>query len=125
MAEIKRFRSLILGTITCDVMLCEGSIGDVHEAVSHLCGHPVWTHEIGLYADDAASEILRQFPGFPSGKPDDWRTCAEDIVKRFGEFLDVQAGTGERDANPLETLQVVAPHAQVIIVDIGEKGDVA
>lgn len=117
---VKQFRSLILGSITCDRMLCQGSISDIHEAVSHLCGHPVWTHEITLYADDAASEILRQFPNFPYGPPVDWQRRAAEIVATFGETMTVRAGTGEREAGPMETLRAVVPHAEVIVVNHGE-----
>ncbi len=118
----KQLRSLVLGSITCDIMLCKGSVSDIHEAVSHLCGHPVWTHELTLYADDASSEILRQFPDFPSGRPENWEERAREIVERFGEFMEVRAGTGERDAGPMETLQAIYPQAHVIVVDPSNGG---
>lgn len=121
--ETKQIRTLILGSITCDRSLCDCAFSDIHEAMNHVLGHPIWTHELSYFADQAKEQIIAQFPDMPTEPPDDWRVCALDLIARYGETVPVRRGNLERQSGPLETLREIKPDAEVIIVSTGGDTD--
>ncbi|MDQ0305290.1 hypothetical protein [Ancylobacter polymorphus] len=100
----RSFDPRILGSITTGTLLV-GSFGDVHEAIEHIVGHPVWTHEIPGLFETARAAVLKHYPDMPATEPTDFRECAEDLVKRYGDALPMPKGTATRDKSPLATLQ--------------------
>lgn len=56
----------VLG-VTTGVLL--GDSADLHELIEHLCGGPVWTHELPSVADACREEILRQRPDLTNVPP--------------------------------------------------------
>lgn len=99
----RSFDPRILGSITSGTLLVE-SFGDVHEAIEHIIGHPVWTHELPGALDTARAEVMRLYPGMPDTETADFRECAEGLLKTYGAAIPMPKGTATRDKNPVATL---------------------
>ncbi len=103
----REFPALTLACITTGVALMDGAMSAMHEAVEHILGHPVWTHE---FADKAVWAKLRDairehHPGLPFGKPDDWQATRDDVLARFPDPLTMPRGTSERGEDPITSAE--------------------
>lgn len=99
----RNFDPRILGSITSGTLLIE-PFSKVHEAIEHIVGHPVWTHEIPGVRATARAEVMRLYPGMPDGDVADFRGCAEGLLKTYGDAIPMPKGTATRDKSPLATL---------------------
>lgn len=110
MSDIKQIDPLALASITTGIALVEGFRG-VAEAFEHVMGHPVWTHEMPMFADRAKHLILAQFPNMPVDVGADFRDCMAMVRKRFGETVSVARGSDVRAADPVTTLEMARHRA--------------
>lgn len=93
-----------LATLTTGIVMVEGFAG-VGEAAEAVCGHPVFTHEMGDAGDRAREVIPAQLPGFPmEATADNWREVRAAAIAQFGETVEIERGTDQRKADPLTTL---------------------
>jgi hypothetical protein len=99
----KHFDPRVLGTITSGTMLVP-AFSEVHEAIEHIVGHQVWTHEMAdVWKTVCLPAILAKYPEMPQEHPADFRQCGEDLLKRYGPSVPMPAGTGKRTADPVTT----------------------
>lgn len=117
MPETKELASVAVASVTTGRMLCDGSIGPIHEAVEWLVGHPVWTHELSRYMPAAVQQALRQFPEMPvemdASGPEATIAAIQD---KFGSVVTVQQGCEERTVSPVESLREIAGSKPIIIL---------
>jgi hypothetical protein len=93
-----------LATLTTGIVMVEKFAG-VGEAAEAVCGHQVWTHEMGRAGDRAREVIPAQLPGFPmEATADNWREVRDAAIVQFGETVEIERGTDQRTAGPTETL---------------------
>jgi hypothetical protein len=93
-----------LATLTTGIVMVERFEG-VGEAAEAVCGHPVWTHEMGRAGDRAREVIPAQLPGFPmEATAENWREIRDAAIAQFGERVEIEQGTDQRTAGPTETL---------------------
>ena len=101
-----------LATLTTGIVMVEGFAG-VGQAAEAVCGHPVWTHEMGHAGDRARDVIPAQLPGFPmEATSDNWREVRDAAIARFGETVEIDQGTDQRTAGPVETLAAAIVEAK-------------
>lgn len=111
----KMLSSLALASITTGISMCE-NFGEVAEAINHVIGYSLWTHELPGVAKDAKAAVLRQYPDMPAEEPEDWRLCAADVIERYGTKLPVEKGMLVRGLSPLASLRMLTD-AEIIPVD--------
>lgn len=114
MTETKTLDTLTLASVTTGHALVT-EFSKIHEAVTWLMGHEVWTHELPAYLPLAASEALEQYPDLPSKYVGLEETQAE-AVERYGETLPVRQGNSQRAKGPEETLREIAGDRPVIVI---------
>lgn len=95
-----------LGSITTGILLLD-DFGKVHEAIIHVLGREVWTHELPSVSAEATAAVLRQFPDMPTDVGGDWKATATAITSKFGALVDVEQGHTKRTAGPVETLVAI------------------
>jgi hypothetical protein len=91
--------------------MVEGMLG-VYEAAEWLCGHPVFTHELGERQERMREVVRAQRPNFPVDKPDDWERTREAILDQFGPEIEFVRGTDKRTAGPSTTLAAAIKRAK-------------
>lgn len=112
---VKMLSSLALASITTGVSMCQ-DFGDIKQAVSHVIGYDVFTHEMPGVRKDAKAAVLRQYPDMPTEEPEAWRLCAADVIERYGTKLPVEKGMLVRGLSPLASLRMLTD-AEIIPVD--------
>lgn len=109
--DARDFDPRILGSITSGTLLIQ-PFSLVHEAIEHIVGHPVWTHELPAVCRDlCAPEILSRYPDMPKETPEDWQACAASLSDRYGPAVSMPRGNGVRTSSPLETLDAALSKA--------------
>lgn len=119
MTETKTLDTLTLASITTGHALVT-EFSKIHEAVTWLMGHEVWTHELPAYLPLAATEALKQYPDLPGKFVGVDETRAE-AVERYGETLPVRQGKSQRAKGPEETLREIAGDRPVIIIGTADE----
>lgn len=125
MTEAKQLKTLVVGSLISDVALCAMKIPEIHEAVEHIAGHPVWTHEISQIADLIEPLILAQFPDMNALEGEDYIAHGTRLIAKYGETIAVAKGDLERTTSPIDTLLAVAGDKPVIVLgyDPGTEDD--
>jgi len=100
--SIKKIDPRALGSITTGVLLVEG-FGAVHEAITHVLGREVWTHELPSVSDEARAAVLRQFPEMPTNVERSWSETAAAILAKYGATVEVETGSTHRMVDPFTT----------------------
>lgn len=100
---IKKIDPRALGSITTGVLLLDG-FSNVHEAITHVLGREVYTHELPSLRKEASAAVLRQFPDMPTSISGGWKETAASITERFGTLVDVEKGHTVRTDNQIDTL---------------------
>lgn len=101
--NVKFFDACVLASITSGVLLVN-QFGLVHEAMEHIAGHPVWTHELPGYSRACTSSLTALYPWLPTSPPADWQALAKNLARNHPVPLPVPRGTGTRDRDPVSTL---------------------
>lgn len=117
---VKMLSSLALASITTGISMVD-NFGEVAEAISHVVGYDLWTHELPGAAKDAKAAVLRQYPDMPAEEPEDWRLCAADVIERYGTKLPVEKGMLVRGLSPLASLRMLTD-AEIIPIDLSKAG---
>jgi hypothetical protein len=133
MAEIKEFPIAVVLCLTTGYEL-GGGFDRAHEAMEHVLGHPIWTHEMaecGLW-DRLREAVLAQHPNlgdaeaFAPGSKD--RAVIAEYLRgyiaraeaQFGKTLPLARGAAERTESPLASLERVAKGKPIIGVVVKE-----
>lgn len=101
--NVKYFDARVLASITTGVLLLE-PFSLVHEAIEHIAGHPVWTHELPSYSRAITPSLMALYPWLPTSQPDDWEALAADLAWNYPNPLPARGGTGVRERDPISTL---------------------
>ncbi len=101
---------------------------DMHGLIEHLCGGPVWTHELASVADACTAEVLRQRPdltGVPVPIVQSEAEAQEYVAQQAAEHGDVVWLVGGlaavRGKSPLETLADIAGDRPIIPIAADEE----
>jgi hypothetical protein len=80
MSETKTFSTRVLLSVHTGCGIPDVTFSDLHEAVEHLIGEPVWTHQLALPSvwESARAEIDRQCIGFSCADADALRSACKD-----------------------------------------------
>lgn len=113
MAETKIFDPRALASITTGILLLDG-FGKVHEAIEHVLGRSLWTHELPGASKEASAAVLAQFPDMPT-ECADWRVVGDAVIDRYGAEVAVRRGSTERTVSPLATARMVLDDVVEII----------
>jgi hypothetical protein len=102
--DLKQLSTGAVLTITTGIVMVERFEG-VPEAFEWVMGHPVWTHEMPRFGDEARDRIVAQHPGIPvAATSENWRAVLADSVQRFGRTIAIAQGNAARGAGPMSTL---------------------
>lgn len=104
-----------------------GTFSDIHEALTHILGWDVFTHELADKAiwDRAATLVRKAHPAIvpfadrirdATGDADAVARITRATVMALGLSLDMPKGSDDRTEHPLESLQRIAPDKPVIVV---------
>lgn len=101
--ETKQIDPAALASITDGRLLCDFST--MHEAVEHIAGHPVWTHELADrdFANHLRDLVLKQFPEMPLRTETHWEKVRDDVRARYGSTVAVQRGAETRTESPVHS----------------------
>lgn len=139
MTETKKIPTRVLLTITTGLSLPGAKFDHVHEAIKHLLGEPVWTHQLASPEPwaKAREAIIAQHPAFASvdgdalrsaceGKANDARVaCCEEWTAKQVEILGapgfaIAKGNGRDPAaaqdDAIESLREIAKDKPVLVV---------
>lgn len=129
--DAKQFSTETVMSVLTGKMMVR-AFSDIHECISHVVGHDVWTHEMadeGLWRR-AVANITTADPRFltlpvapdTAGKGlsgEAWLAAIQpwmDEVKAIvGDTVTLPKGSDERTKEPIETLRAMAPNAEVIV----------
>lgn len=105
----KTLPTLAVATAASGIALEQGG-GRWQEAMEAIMGHPVWTHEFGAMLPRVRKRVEAQFPTMPLDiTSDNFREKTAELLALFGPTVEIECGTDERTANPINTLhQAVA-----------------
>lgn len=123
MSDFKNIDVLVLGTITSGICLKEINISELHEAVEHIAGCPVWTHELNEYTDKAAEILLKKYTYLLKLDSEDFNEMADRIARKYGDKLRIEKGTLRRERHPLDTLMEVAGDRPIIAIIKGDENE--
>jgi hypothetical protein len=128
MAKIETFDTLLVASACCGIALTDSiSVSLLSKIGSHVLGFPVWTHELGPtgYAGRIEAAIRRQFMDMPSEAEarSDWRSAAARSVARYGETVEVEAGSETRREDPIESLARITGRPEAIIPIVVERSN--
>ena len=100
----KNFDPRAIASITTGVLLIE-DFPQVHAAIEHIAGYPVWTHELPRVSREVCvPAILAIYPDMPLEMPDDWKVCADGLLERYGVSIQMPEGSAARTEDPISTL---------------------
>lgn len=119
----------VLGVSTGILM---SEFGEMQEVVEHLCGGPVWTHELLSVAEPCREEVLRQRPDLAgvvvpdlSEIEDKWAFLKGWLVGQaqiYGDRITLTGGLGPmRTKGPVETLSDLIGADRVVVVDVDDE----
>jgi len=111
MGEIKNLNACAIATITTGIVLVHGFEG-VGEAFEHVLGHPVWTHEMPMFADKAKALILEQHPDFPAEPPADFQALMAKLIQDWPEGIPIESGGEVRKLDPISSIAVALDRAK-------------
>lgn len=104
-----------LASITTTTTLIE--FAKVHEAIEHIVGYDVFTHEILVVIKDVQAAVLRQFPDMPTDDGGDWQKCAAAVLERYGPTVEVERGMMVRGLPPEASLRMITD-APIIPIEV-------
>lgn len=92
-------------TLSTGIVMVERFEG-VGEAAEAIMGHSVWTHEFFVLGDRMRELIVAQLPDFPvEASSADFMAVREAAIARYGETIEIERGTEQREADPITTLE--------------------
>ena len=121
MTETKEFPTLVVATTATGISLGTGiNYSNVQECAEWICGHPVWTHELGFgpLMDRVSALAYAMFPLLPTkdAASADWSAAARKAIEDHGETVLVPRGALERDQSPIETLKQMRPNDDPLVI---------
>ena len=96
---------------------------EMGELAEFLLGHSIWTHEFadGALWNRLRYALLQQHPQLSAVKPehfnDDWKAELLVCRERYGNSFRIVRGKAERQESPLASIQRLAPHLPVIVIE--------
>lgn len=121
--ETKEFSAEAAVSLVHHRLLC--GFDQVQELGEFFVGHPVWTHEFAHKptVERMRNAVLAQHPELSNWDDSEcdetnWERYATDARNRFGDKLTFTKGDGGRTMSPMDTVKLVAPHAEVIGVEL-------
>jgi hypothetical protein len=99
---------------------------NLHAAIEHLAGGPVWTHQLPAAMESLHPELLRQHPWLAEvDAPDDLKSEQDvhdflaPLVDRYGDVHAVTSAPSGWASNPIAdlTAQFGADRVAVVVVD--------
>ncbi len=91
-------------TLATGIVMVDKFAG-VHEAYEWVMGHPVWTHEMPRFAEEARDRIIAQYPDMPVRVDSStWRDVLADAIVRYGETVMIEKGNATRTIDPVSSL---------------------
>lgn len=123
-------RSFHLGdilSVTTGRMVSPRHVDGLYDLLGFMAGESVWTHQLPRVSDECAPELLRQHPDLAEVQPPEhfrdeahvWEWLAEQ-TDRFGMHRDVAPLKAEdhTSIDPMAEIRMVAPHLEVIEVEV-------
>lgn len=107
MSEIKQLDPRALAGITTGVLLVSEGFPAIHEAIEHVLGRPVWTHELPQCWNEARAAVLAQFPEMPTDVGGDYQATADAVRAKYGDRVPVHRGSTVRALDPITTARMV------------------
>jgi hypothetical protein len=103
----------------------------MQEVIEHLCGGPVWTHELLAVADACRDEVLRQRPDLADVVVPDLTSISDKgaflndwligQAKTYGDRVTLNGGlAARRNKGPIETLTDLVGAERVIPIVLDE-----
>jgi hypothetical protein len=97
--KTKHFDPCVLASITTGVLLVY-PFSRVHEAIEHVLGRPIWTHQIPAVTAAASAEVLRQYPDMPTVSEDNWKELARMVTEKYGASVPLEAAIVPKGVKP-------------------------
>jgi hypothetical protein len=108
----KTLPTLAVATAASGIALEQGG-GRWQEAMEAIMGHPVWTHEFSAMLPKVRERVQAQFPAMPLDiTSENFREKTTELLAMFGPTVEVECGSDERTASPIETLHQVISDAR-------------
>ena len=101
--SVKYFDARVLASITSGVLMIE-PFSLVHEAIEHLAGHPVWTHELPSYSLAITPSLMVLYPWLPTNQLENWEALAAELAMDYPSPLPVRGVAMVREHDPISTL---------------------
>ena len=108
---------------------CGGEFSEIHEAITHILGWDVFTHELAEKEvwEEARESALRSCPGIEvfatRAEATSSLIAISEIVQEaervLGLSLEVEEGMGVRREHPLASLTRIAPDKPIIVIEKG------
>ena len=92
MSDTKHFDPAALASIADGRLMCDFSV--MHEAIEHVLGRPVWTHELADHdlAEEARRQVIAQFPDMAQRTETPWQEVRDAVRARYGDSVPVKRG---------------------------------
>lgn len=118
MNDTKTFDAAIIASITSGILMVK-PFSLVHEAVTWIAGHEVWTHEIAAVADVITPDLVLKFPDLPKTEEEvtaiGWEKVAVDLRAKYPNGIELEKGTGKRTRHPAQTALIARAMGESVL----------